>query len=302
MIHDQSSSTFCRAATAGAAALEQIRRKQDALVVGVTSAGIFIQVETRRVVFLSEGQGRGPLSIYTGSSCPGSKDGLKPGMAVQCDDRKIFFPQTGLVVTCKGLKGWVAAEPARPASPHDFQVVRLDTIAHAAIQERELRGMSVLLPEILGVDTNSRESELLEQVNRVDQALAIRDADATQAALAPFYGLGPGLTPSGDDFIIGILLMLSRWTPVGWDKKDLERLRHGVIQHAFSHTTALSASLIECAAGGQADERLIRAADHLACGKPDENASLAGLLGWGSSSGLDTLTGMAVAILAAAQS
>ncbi|MBI5348552.1 MAG: DUF2877 domain-containing protein [Chloroflexi bacterium] len=100
-------------------------------------------------------------------------------------------------------------------------------------------------------------------------------------------GLGPGLTPSGDDVVIGFLLTLNRYGH--YAHNDL------FIQESKRRTTTLSANLIECAAQGLADERLIRLIDCIFTGDKNDRA-LDEMLGWGESSGFNVLKGMALAI------
>ena len=59
--------------------------------------------------------------------------------------------------------------------------------------------------------------------------------------------------------------------------------------------TTISANLIECAIDGQGDERLIAAGDSIIVGSTAIDECVAGLLDWGSSSGIDALIGMALA-------
>jgi hypothetical protein len=58
----------------------------------------------------------------------------------------------------------------------------------------------------------------------------------------------------------------------------------------------LSANLIECAASGKADERLIDALDGIMTGSPGPEECATLLLSWGNSSGGDSLAGMALAL------
>ena len=67
-------------------------------------------------------------------------------------------------------------------------------------------------------------------------------------------------------------------------------------QAAYEKTTTLSANLIDCAARGLANERLINTLDWILTGEPGEANVIANLLGWGNSSGVDAFTGMAAAI------
>ncbi|MFN2177092.1 MAG: DUF2877 domain-containing protein, partial [Anaerolineales bacterium] len=62
-------------------------------------------------------------------------------------------------------------------------------------------------------------------------------------------------------------------------------------------TTTLSANLIECAASGLADERLINALDWIKCGSSHKVRTLIdGLLGWGNTSGISAYIGFLFAL------
>ena len=94
-------------------------------------------------------------------------------------------------------------------------------------------------------------------------------------AVRSLVGLGPGLTPAGDDVVAGVLVALVAGG-------DLERA--GVVLDAVRtcrhRTTALSAALLDHAAGGRAVPQLARYLH--APGDPD---ALAGLLAVGGTSG-----------------
>jgi hypothetical protein len=71
-----------------------------------------------------------------------------------------------------------------------------------------------------------------------------------------------------------------------------------VIDVAYQRTTTLSANLIECAAQGEADERLISVVDGIMTGEPSVADCAKYILDWGSSSGIDALVGMAIVLTA----
>jgi hypothetical protein len=102
------------------------------------------------------------------------------------------------------------------------------------------------------------------------------------------------LTPSGDDFVMGFLLALNRWGKVLFPGLDPAPLNKALQNLADIKTTALSASLIACAEQGQADERLVRVFDGIFLGEPDTETCANLLSGWGSSSGLDALSGFII--------
>jgi len=92
-------------------------------------------------------------------------------------------------------------------------------------------------------------------------ALRKRQAEAIAEALQPLLGLGSGLTPSGDDLrqriAAGLEAVGSQLAP----ELPVEALSQAILPNAYCKTTLLSANLIECAARGQADERLLLALD-----------------------------------------
>jgi hypothetical protein len=112
--------------------------------------------------------------------------------------------------------------------------------------------------------------------------------------LKDLIGLGPGLTPWGDDFLIGFLLLFNRLGLVEHTDPKLSTLNQQILEAASGKTTQLSVSLLTCAARGQADERLIAATDGLFPGGQVTDQDLADLLSWGSSSGEAALAGMLI--------
>lgn len=72
-----------------------------------------------------------------------------------------------------------------------------------------------------------------------------RDTDAAAAAVAGLIGLGPGLTPSGDDLLAGLLATL-----VCFDQAGSEALAVRILGTAAGRTTELSWALLGQAALG----------------------------------------------------
>jgi hypothetical protein len=104
-------------------------------------------------------------------------------------------------------------------------------------------------------------------------------------------GAGPGLTPFGDDTLLGALLALGRWGGRLTPSLNLADLSGDLLAQAAQRTTRLSVNLLACAAEGLADERLTLALDGLVCGlrRPQECAAL--LRAWGATSGSGVLEG-----------
>lgn len=116
-------------------------------------------------------------------------------------------------------------------------------------------------------------------------------------------GCGPGLTPSGDDLLVGFLAahylggssLLAGLRQQGWDRELAARAKR--------QTTVVSAELLACALQGKFSEYLVQACAAISglCRDsrrdgPSQDGPLESLLAWGSTSGTDTLTGLTLGI------
>lgn len=114
------------------------------------------------------------------------------------------------------------------------------------------------------------------------------------AAIGPLIGLGPGLTPAGDDFLVGYLAGL--WSTASFDTARLRFLTSlGVwLSRAASETNVISRAHIQSAVRGHASEPIARLAERLDradtidCVRAEAQAALQ----VGHSSGTDGVTGL----------
>jgi hypothetical protein len=106
---------------------------------------------------------------------------------------------------------------------------------------------------------------------------------------AQLIGLGPGLTPSGDDYLGGVLVAL-RWVGRGAQADSLWRWLEPRLPE---RTSAISAAHLAAAAGGEVHEALHDVlADLAAWETPDLLPSLSRLDALGHTSGWDALAGI----------
>ncbi len=110
------------------------------------------------------------------------------------------------------------------------------------------------------------------------------DADA----IAPLVGLGPGLTPSGDDYLGGILVALA---VLG--QTDLRDRLWRALRPLLAHRTVdISRAHLQAAAEGFGSEALHRALSAILTGASDRiAAAIAALAALGHSSGFAALAG-----------
>ena len=117
--------------------------------------------------------------------------------------------------------------------------------------------------------------------------------DAAQARR--LLGLGPGLTPSGDDLLAGLLIT---WHQLG-EASKAERLGLDLLTDAVEHTNAISLAHLEAAAQGFGAAPLHDLL--LALGDDDRSIideALDAASKIGHSSGLDAIAGMVLALTA----
>ena len=152
--------------------------------------------------------------------------------------------------------------------------------------------------------------ELMVEVGRWWAPSRPRDAAVPSAGARPaaapgwdrlvlgLLGLGPGLTPAGDDLLAGLLVGLSA-------RPDLRApLAAAVHRHAATRTTWLSAELLRLAAAGLAAPAVVAVADALA-GHGDDDAlprALPALLAVGHTSGPALARGLLLAAATSARS
>jgi len=112
---------------------------------------------------------------------------------------------------------------------------------------------------------------------------------ALGADVEQLIGLGPGLTPSGDDYLGGVLISL-RWLGRGAHADSLWRWLE---PRLAARTSAISAAHLAAAAAGEGHEALHEVLENLAAWEtPSLTASLGRLDAIGHSSGWDALAGV----------
>jgi len=120
-------------------------------------------------------------------------------------------------------------------------------------------------------------------------AVARDDADAARAAASSLVGLGPGLTPSGDDVLCGFLL--ARRCFAGRAGRADRAVRE-VATTPGQRTTSVSASQLGLAAAGQFGEALLDVAHAFVADEAALSAAIDRCLSVGSTSGADGLLGL----------
>jgi hypothetical protein len=124
--------------------------------------------------------------------------------------------------------------------------------------------------------------------------------DGAITAIKPLIGLGPGLTPSGDDFIVGYLAGL--WSTAGSDSFRL-RFMSSVgawLSQAAAGTNAISCTYIKSAVNGNVSEPIATLAQRFGQAKSMDSVREAteNALQVGNTSGADGVLGLLLGCIA----
>ena len=259
-----------------------LRENRRGRVLMANSAGIYLEFAGQILLLCDEGWGAVPNGIgIAGYKKTARVLAPEPGDGVSWGDGCLHFE-----------KNWIRiAERTDPAPAAGTKVCRVRwREALEALRGRE-KGLAPLAAALLLGEEPEKETPLwalaLPRLKALERGLlAGEEAAAAQAAVS-LLGLGPGLTPSGDDVLCGLIRGLQRSSR----EAEAHMLAEAVCREA-GRTHPVSAGYLRAIADGEAFDRLDRAWAYLTGAG---EACLEALLEVGSSSGGDLLLGLLLA-------
>jgi uncharacterized protein DUF2877 len=251
------------------------------------SADMFLCIGTPAI-------GNGPITMigHFGFSNRLSDLGLRPGLPVSISDRCITTGSSARFSfdQCEQWRpsGWRLPRPHLELTSICDAIVRLAAVeapqeGFAQVYRLHERGINETpLARIARARIAHFESWLCGalETHHIETAASV-------AAIHGLIGLGPGLTPSGDDFLVGALALLDALA---------ERKAHAALAHAIAVaprglTSPLSHYLLRAAAAGHIGESVCRAISAVISGMID--SAVGSIREIGHSSGWDMLVGVA---------
>ncbi len=141
------------------------------------------------------------------------------GQTVVADGACLRIPRAGMALHLSGATTWRCALAACVVDAGATRTLRLLLDVRATLREHApASGFAPLLlrdGEPGSPLDRAMQRRLRQTLPVLDRATWSLDADSAMQALGQLVGLGPGLTPSGDDFIVGYLAAL-------WSRSSLE--------------------------------------------------------------------------------
>lgn len=278
----------------GGIAREVLELNKPGAVNGITSKGIFLRVGDA-ILFITDAPYKSPFNLYI----PGYErlmSGLEMSDYFNVGDGRISFVEKEIHIDFLNAEVWL------PPPPESLQT----------LQPTRTAGIALLLQKISAIDPskgwlflhNEDQSLPKDLRNLISENTALfsdgyrhKDLSACLESAAHLLGLGGGLTPSGDDWLAGFVLYLTRFTSAS-AKPDsfLHELERSLLELATRKTTTISVNRIAASFRGVAEEPFLEVTDILFYGGsfPEDLPEL--LSRFGHSSGVDTTLGMAAAV------
>ena len=281
----------------GAFAKEFFDAPDEAKIIGVFRRSLYVENSSGRTACVGERSiGPGPLNAlcefsgdvdFTQIVEPGSptkiRDGwmqLGPRMKIDISRPKIWEPEPLPV-------GWDLG----------FFLHHLPFLVQRIAETGPREGLAPLIAQVLsGVEISNKDvfynlyrEGIADFGHWLSHSLGGEKTPEFSASARRLIGLGPGLTPSGDDFWCGVMIALRATGCLD----ILKKVSGDVLKQAEYRTNQISRAHLECAAEGQGAQALHEAIS--AMGVADEtrlSSALCELDKIGHSSGWDSLAGV----------
>jgi hypothetical protein len=278
-----------------ARALTQGARGQ---VGAVFERSFYVILDGQWMCFGPAGIGDGPLNVI----CDGIPSKIAGMLSVNdkagIENGHILFERS-LLLSLSGAKLW--APP--PVQPNDASRIAVGLAAlDASLPEKPpADGLALLLRHALDeLGLNPVATAAMEPARYVRQLASCSDDAAAidPTRLTPLIGLGPGLTPSGDDFVGGALIALHQ---LGRDTL-LRAIWQAVAPLARAGTTAISFAHLSAGAEGFGHAALHGVLQAVIAGQQvGMHERMDALARLGHTSGWDALAGAVTVLRATAQ-
>lgn len=212
------------------------------------------------------------------------QQGLTVGDDVYCEKASLIFPGTASVLDLNTAEKWQFTLP-RSIADESVRQLRYEINLLLASCSGAARPASAMLAE-----------KLLIRARSASQAFYLGKVQEAAVAMRDMLGLGFGLTPSGDDYCLGLLAAFNILNSAGYAERvgKLSSFAAGINQGLTTKVSAWLLSLALKSIFPQRIQDIMFAAEqgsskamHLACWALGQV---------GASSGQDILQGMAVAL------
>ncbi len=296
--------SILEASSVGATAYSRLKGGGEGIIDGVFDDAINILLAGGLISLVPEAVERGPLNIMLRlpvglrkMSSLGVRTGEKVGvrgLTLELSNRhRILFGSAGIYSPKRRF--------TLPVLKRSEITTNLEVVRKTALLFGKMAGLGDLLAlarqraaGVTPANLNIFASAALPRIVRLEQAFHSQEKNALTDAVRELIGLGPGLTPSSDDMLAGLVLLSVLYAKNSGRAQRASRLIAQVIAgEACGRTTILSEEYLREAVSGSGNEPVMRLCAALLTGGRESVArETRRVLAIGETSGTDTVLGI----------
>lgn len=259
-----------------------------------------LQADEHLLTLIMSGEGDLPQGIRLNAPDSFSFEDFRLGELVICRNGLLHFEGNSLNVQLSKARRWKCDLPALKFDPADPAGSAAWRFVWDLLNERQrLVASEIVADELLKESVRAGVSRTSSEAMR-DLIHTTRRYDLNPSAAGSLIGLGPGLTPSGDDLLVGYLTGL--WCTVrgGSERMQFIASLGKTIIDLSSQTNDISRTYLYHAAHGQVSNRLANLAEGICRGEDREPLGeiAAAAFKVGHTSGMDAAAGLLVGLTA----
>lgn len=292
------------ASSVGSTAYSRLKAGGEGTVHGAFDGAVNILLAGGLVSLVPEAVERGPLNITLrlpiGSSMMSSL-GVSTGERVRVqgltlelgNHHRVLFGSVGIYSPKRKF--------TLPMLGENEIAANLEIMKKTALLFGNMSGLGELLalvgPKTTGVkagDLNIFATAAISRIIRLEQAFRSEERSALAEAVSELIGLGPGLTPSSDDMLAGLVLLCVLYAKNrGCAQRASQVIAQVTAAEAPGKTTILSEEYLRQAASGRGNEPVMRLCTALLTGgRESVERETRRVLAIGETSGTDTVLGI----------
>ena len=309
MLTTQSCCRIIQASSVGSIAYSRLRG--EGTVHGVFESAINILFEGGLVSLVPEAVQRGPLNVTL--QLPHGILGLsflevKAGDTVNVRDLTLELGDHSLLSFGSAQIYSPKQRFTMPVLPNHEIEANLEVMIETARVLGKMSGLGELFAlmtpgtvEAMPKKLNIFSSFAIPRIIRLENAFRSENKNALEDAIRGLIGLGPGLTPSSDDMLAGLVLLCLLYAKNRQNARRASQLiAQATSKEVRGRTTLLSEELLKQAVSGRGNEIVMRLCTTLLTGNPESvTRETKHVLQIGETSGTDTVLGIALGTLLA---
>ncbi len=305
------SETRFKAEAAGYRAGEILERDERAVVEGVFEHAVYLKGEGDTLVkLITEKDYIGPASIavFSDAHTDFKSAGIREGEEVTASGEALRAARGGFAVDLSKARVWNAPPPPEERLGLEEMNLNMRVLRDVIYTHPSREGLVPLLEsvELMGpmeVFLKEQKPSVSERarpyIERLMWGLFSGDLNGAAENAGQVLGLGPGLTPSCDDFLAGLIFSLKKGIGILFNENDralpgfIDKFSTEIINRAKEKTTIYSVSYLTEASRGEAPAPAWELVYAIVSKSPDDVAAVSRtLVRMGETSGSDTAVGI----------